>query len=184
MILVTLALAGLLFAAVTATAGAQALPVCNGPGALQGTFSIDPNSGPAGSSAVVSGTLTAPTLSQQVPTLVLVYWLETGWADAHQLTGLTADSNGHFSGMVTVPAGAAPGLHEVGLWDTGVAARERIAQNPACLAFTVAASVQQSAYPAATVTSLPSTGLMLLVPAGGLAAGGLGGMLLRLRRRG
>jgi hypothetical protein len=156
-----------------AGAAAQSPAECGGSGATPGTFSITPDSGPAGTAALITGTLSVqPTvdgmsergeslLSTAAPT-VTVYWLETGWLDASELENLLPDGEGNVSGNITIPEGAAAGPHEIGLWYS-------LSENPACLTFTVTQSVQQTAYPATARTSMPNTGSMLFIPAAGLA---------------
>jgi hypothetical protein len=170
-----------------AGAAAQTPAECGGPGATPGTFSITPDSGPAGTSALITGTLSVQPMldglfgsgesspSISAPT-VTVYWLETGWLDASELDNLLPDGEGNVSGNITVPEGAAAGTHEVGLWYS-------LSENPACLEFTVTESVQQTAYPTTARTSMPNTGSLLLIPAAGLAIAAVCLLMIGGRRR-
>ena len=82
--------------------------------------------------------------------------------------------------QLTVPSGASVTWHKVlaaWTWKSGNFCSYG--------GFTVdPASVQQNAYGSASapVSSLPSTGFFLLIPAAGLGIGGLGGAMLRRRR--
>ncbi|MFA5809184.1 MAG: helix-turn-helix domain-containing protein [Thermoleophilia bacterium] len=90
--------------------------------------------------------------------------------------------SGNYSGMVTVPADAAIGTYTVGL------PHDRRTE-AICFTYTVVASVQTDAYTPAiaaqgeTPSVLPSTGLMLLVPAAGLASAAAGAAMFRRRRQ-
>jgi cytoskeletal protein RodZ len=125
---------------------------------------VTPLSGTSGSTVTASGGLSGGS--------VTVLW------DGTDIATIPNDgSTGAFSGVFTVPAGAAPGTHTVTLSIPS----EGTFECP--FTFTVVASVQAEAYaPAAALpAALPSTGLFLIVPAAGLAAAGIGGVLLRRR---
>ena len=87
---------------------------------------------------------------------------------------------------LTVPADATVGQHQILMLQPVSVVTDPPVPGPTCASFTVdPPSVQQSAYSsAAPATTLPSTGFFLLIPAAGLGAGGLGGAMLRRRRRG
>lgn len=98
---------------------------------------------------------------------------------------LSSDPGGDFSFSFNVPAGATAGVHQVTV--RGLFGNETLVD---CSAdFTVDATVQTDAYTPAlaaqgeTPSVLPSTGLMLLVPAAGLASGAVGAAMLRRRRQ-
>ncbi|MDO8736044.1 MAG: hypothetical protein Q7K29_03070 [Thermoleophilia bacterium] len=125
---------------------------------------VTPSSGAAGSTASASGGLSGGD--------VTVLW------DGIAIATIPNDgSTGAFSGTFTVPADAAPGIHTVTLSIPS----EGTFECP--FTFTVVASVQAEAYaPAAALpATLPSTGLFLIIPAAGLAAAGIGGVMLRRR---
>lgn len=171
---------------------------CNGSGAIAGTFSLSPNSGPAGSTTTVTGDLPAPDAvpgasdhaSDRASTDVMqpgfaassttatIFWLEAGSSGGVQVgvfpVTINPDFTSHFSGQIVVPANSAPAPHEVAIWITGATA-------PDCLTFTVTPSVRQAAY--TQTKSLPDTGSMLLIPAAGLAAAGAGALVLTRRVR-
>jgi hypothetical protein len=90
---------------------------------------------------------------------------------------------GAFSGNFTVPADAAPGIHTVTLSIPSEATYECPFTFTVVASVQSEASVQSDAYaPAAALpAALPSTGLFVIVPAVGLAAAGIGGVLLRRR---
>jgi len=133
-----------------------------------GIANVTPLSGAAGSTVNASG--------GDSDGSVTVMW------DGIDIATIPSDGiTGAFSGNFTVPADAAPGIHTITLSIPSEATFE-------CpFTFTVEASVQTEAYTPViaaqgeTPTVLPSTGLMLLVPAAGLAAAGIGGVLLRRR---
>jgi len=136
--------------------------------------SLSPTQGPAGSSFTVTGT--AATVNSDVG----VWWDVEG--SPQLIDTLVMDAGGNYSGDVIVPADAADGTYTVALLlTTGE-------YNPPCFTFTVAAVVQTDAYAPViaaqgeTPSVLPSTGLMLLVPAAGLLAGGAGALILRKHR--
>lgn len=117
---------------------------------------------------------------------VTVMWDSTDIASIP--TSLTDNA---FSGSFDVPADATPGVHTVTLvipsegtiecdYAFTVTEQQQQQAQPGTPS-TPQPSVQQAAYPAA-VSSLPSTGVFLLVPAAGLAFGGLGALTLRRRR--
>ncbi|MFA5802258.1 MAG: hypothetical protein WC911_07245 [Thermoleophilia bacterium] len=105
------------------------------------------------------------------------YWDTTD--PSNFLGQVLSDPAGDFIFNFNVPTGATAGAHQVIV--SGSFSNESYVE---CSAdFIVDASVQQTAYAATSpITSLPNTGILLLVPAVGLAAGGLGGMILRKRR--
>lgn len=129
-----------------------------------GIASVTPLSGIAGGTATASGGLSGGD--------VTVLW------DGIAIATIPNDGmTGAFSGDFTVPANAALGTHTVTLSIPSEGTYE-------CpFTFTVVAAVQADAYPtaAALPASLPSTGLILIVPAAGLAVAGIGGVLLRKR---
>ena len=136
--------------------------------------SLSPTQGPAGSSFTVTGT--AATVNSDVG----VWWDVEG--SPQFMDTLVMDAGGNYSGDVTAPADAADGTYTVSLlFTTGE-------YNPPRFTFPVAAAVQTDAYTPAiaaqgeTPSVLPSTGLMLLVPAAGLASAGIGGLMLRRRK--
>jgi len=130
-----------------------------------GIANVTPLSGAAGSTVNASGGGSGGN--------VAVIW------DGIEIASIPNDGiTGAFSGNFTVPADAAPGSHTVTLSIPSEGTYE-------CpFTFTVVASVQTQAYaPAAALpAALPSTGLFVIVPAAGLAAAGIGGVLLRRRR--
>ncbi|MFA5809189.1 MAG: hypothetical protein WC935_02465 [Thermoleophilia bacterium] len=105
------------------------------------------------------------------------------WDGIHIATIPTVLDIIEFSGSFTVPADAAPGIHTITL---RIPFDGTLEECP--FTFTVEASVQTDAYTPVIVaqgetpTVLPSTGLMLLVPAAGLLAGGVGALILRKHR--
>ena len=150
-----------------------------------GLVTFSTSSGLPGSSVDVSAS------SYQVATdrNVTVIWDGTNIASIP--TSVTDNS---FSGSFKVPADAAPGVHTVTLsipsegpiecdYPFTVTEEQQQTQPGTSITppSTTQPSVQQAAYPAA-VSSLPSTGVSLLVPAAGLAFGGLGALTLRRRR--
>lgn len=98
---------------------------------------------------------------------------------------LSSDPGGDFSFNFNVPAGATAGVHQVTV--SALFGNESLVECPAD--FTVDATVQTDAYSPAlaaqgeTPSVLPSTGLMLLVPAAGLATAAAGAAMLRRRRQ-
>jgi hypothetical protein len=139
---------------------------------VPGTFTITPQSGPAGSGAVLGGSFQVtpflttaddgnitPATIQPGPS-VDAWWLETGIGDALALGNLssTIDENqiAHFSGDVVIPATAALGPHQVAFLISG-------ATDPNCLAFTVTESARQDAY-SRVAASLPDTGARIFWP--------------------
>lgn len=154
---------------------AQQLPQCGTNDEPEyGYPSLSPTQGPAGSSFTVTGT--GATWDSNVE----VWWDYDGTPVL--LDTLVMDAGGNYSGTVTVPVDAADGVYTVALWHVDDEF------NPLCLTFTVAAAVQTDAYTPAlaaqgdTPSVLPSTGLMLLLPAAGLGAAGIGAVILRRRR--
>lgn len=118
-----------------------------------------------GTSVEVSGT--AP--SGPVP----VFW------DGTQIASLTVTSNA-YDGSFTVPADASVGSHVVTI---GIPEVDSLLC-PFDFTVNAAVSVASTAYSTATLpASLPSTGVMLLVPVVGLAMAGFGVMTMRRRGR-
>lgn len=139
------------------TASANAQSICN-------IADVTPLSGAAGSTVNASGGLSGGD--------VTVMW------DGTAIATIPNDgSTGAFSGDFTVPTDAAPGIHTIILSIPS----EGTYDCP--FTFTVVASVQTDAYaPAAALpAALPSTGLFMIIPVAGLAAAGIGGVMLRRR---
>ncbi len=92
----------------------------------------------------------------------------------------TQDIDGSFNGLLLVPADATPGAHTITF---RIPNGEGFLNCPfpfTVIGTTMAATVPMDAYPvASTATTLPNTGLMLILPAAGLALGGLGAFSLR-----
>lgn len=134
------------------------------------SFTVSPNSGPAGGTATVSG---SGGLSMDTANL---YWDVVGGT----LVGTASiDQYGDFSTTINIPADAALGVHNV-IYD-GADYTENLVECPqpfTVVAATAQEGVQPDAYPRAT---LPSTGLVALHPAIGLLGGGA--FLLARRRR-
>lgn len=130
---------------------------------------VTPLSGAAGSTVNASGFLE----SGYRWSTVMVMW------DGIDIATIPGDGTAAFSGSFMVPADAAPGIHTITLSIPSSGTDE-------CpFTFTVEASVQTDAYaPAAALpAALPSTGLLMIIPAAGLvAAAGIGGVMLRRRR--
>ena len=138
-------------------ASANAQSIC-------GIAAVTPLSGAAGSTVNASGGGSGGA--------VTVMWDGTAIATIPN-DGMTGAFNGNF----TVPADAAPGIHTIILSIPSEGTYE-------CpFTFTVVASVQAEAYaPAAALpVALPSTGLFMIIPVAGLAAAGIGGIMLRRR---
>lgn len=138
-------------------------------------FSLDPSSGPAGTLVTVSG------IEAWGDDTLSILW-DPVTLDDPPVGSASSDSSGNFTGQFTVPAGASPGAHNVVI--DGYDSED---QSVFCAAtFTVTAgatSVQSEAYSnTAAVTSLPNTGLPLLVTAA-LTLGGLGLATIGWRRR-
>jgi len=150
---------------------------CNGPDSEQGTFAVTPSSGPAGTSALITGSFQVQPAENALVDGGLVQDtvqegpdVEASWYDTGAGLGgfeITIDENliAHFSGNVTIPADAPPGPHEIALLIAGLS-------DPNCVTFTVTQTVQQDAYP--TVATLAGTGvdiaglaLLAVIPAGG-----------------
>ena len=134
-------------------ANAQAQSACP-------SISITPDTGPAGTTVAYSG-------SDGFGTMTVGF-------DGVQVDSQSID--GSFTGSFMVPAGAAPGTHTV---------KFLLPNEETCtLTFTIPApAVQATAYPVAAVTTLPNTGLFILIPAAGLLAGGVGALTLRRRNK-
>ncbi|MBI5870385.1 MAG: hypothetical protein HZB44_05415 [Actinobacteria bacterium] len=136
------------------------------------SFTLTPNQGPAGSSVSYSG-------SGARSSDLLGLFFDT--VSGTTLLGITtSDGSGNFNDVLTIPADAVVGSHNIIVEGTD---SEDI--DIACPeTFTVTESVQQNAYaPASLPATLPSTGFMLLLPAAGLVLGGLGAATFRKNRR-
>lgn len=154
------ALVGLLLAAGFATSAQAQIQVCS-------LVTHSPDSGLPGTVVTVSGS------GALANSDVKVLW------DGSPIDIIPADSSGNFSGTFTVPPDASVGDHTVTL-QFDLPNEETVECQ---FTFTVIPpAVQETAYPVAGVSVLPSTGLMLLAPAAGLALGGLGVAILRRRR--
>lgn len=139
------------------TASANAQSICD-------IAAATPLSGTAGSTVSASGGLSGGD--------VTVMW------DGTAIATIPNDgSTGAFSDDFTVPTDAAPGIHTIILSIPS----EGTYDCP--FTFTVVASVQTDAYAstAALPAALPSTGLFMIIPVAGLAAAGIGGVMLRRR---
>lgn len=125
-------------------------------------MSMSPTTGTAGTTVNLSGS-GLPGASE-----VTINW------DGSSLTTIPIDGSGNFSGSFTVPADAAAGDHTVS------ASTIFLRVSVTCpFTFTVT-SVRSDAY---SPSVLPATGLMLMVPAVGVAFAGLGSLIMRRRRR-
>ena len=155
---------------------------CSG---LGPSLTISPTHAPPGGSFTISEYGSANPSSESPP---YYYWDQDG-TNANLLGAgswpSTPQQNYTSIANLTVPADATVGQHHIFLNQSWLNT-ESPAPPPTCASFTVdPPSVQQSAYSnAAPATTLPSTGFFLLIPAAGLGAGGLGGAMLRRRRRG
>jgi len=133
---------------------------------LLANLTLTPNSGPAGTMVTAESTGGTP------DTAYNLYW------DGALIASGTSDSGGNGTASFMVPADASVGGHLVE-YEEG--------QTVMCSAgFTVTAAtadtgVQPDAY--VSVSSLPATGLVLLVPAAGLALAGAGLWYRRRRDR-
>ena len=152
---------------------------------------MSPNHAPAGGSFTAS---VQPAPADQIIGYVY-YWdaiddnpidgrvLGTAQVPASPPPGYTSVTN------LTVPVLTPPDNLPVAVGQHNVFIMAQFAAAKECYSvadFTVdPPSVQQNAYgsTAAPASSLPSTGFFLLIPAAGLGIGGLGGVLLRRRRR-
>ncbi len=137
------------------------------------TFSITPNSGPAGTSVNASGDGAMSDDSYSI------YW---DTVSGQPLYSGTTDNGGGFQATVTVPANATPGAHSIIF--SGLDYSEDTVECPQTFTVTGATgneTVQQDAYTQAR-TTMPETGAFLL-PAGLLAAAGTGLLLARRRNR-
>src|SRR5665648_5632 len=167
----------LLFTAALASRGvAQETSSCGSAGGHHdepeyGYPRLSPTQGPTGSSFRLSGT--EATWKSNIE----VWW--DAFGSPQQLGTIVMDVNGNYIGDFAVPFDVADGTYGVVFWHTD---REFI---PQCLDYTVVAAVQNNAYTPVieareeTPSVLPSTGLMLLVPAAGLASGAVGVAMLR-----
>ena len=160
---------------------AMALPCGTGTdSAFYGNPFLSPIQGAAGSSFTVTGTGGYTYANVQV-------WWDNDGTPVLLGTLVTSSSvleRGNYSGPVTVPAGAAVGTYSVGLLYPEIDTATSF-----CLPFTVVAAVRTDAYTPAlaaqgeTPSVLPSTGLMLLVPAAGLVSAAAGAAIFRKRRQ-
>lgn len=144
-------------------------------------LTLDPTHGYAGGSVTATGgNLMGDTETE-------FYWDSV--APENFLGQVLSSPSGDFTFNFAVPSAAGAGVHQVIV--SSFFANESPVE---CSAdFTVDESVQQNSYPGvqatatttvtratpATATSLPRTGLFLMIPASGLALGGLGGLLLK-----
>lgn len=156
------------------------------PGEFCGLVTFSATSGLPGSKVDVSSDSSGWVASDDT---VTVMW------DGTNIASIPTSVDGNtFSGSFNVPVDATPGVHTVTLsipsegtvecdYPFTVTEEQQQQTQPGTLITpsTPQPSVQQAAYPAA-VSSLPSTGVFLLVPAAGLAFGGLGALTLRRRR--
>lgn len=137
---------------------------------------VTPLSGKAGSTVYASGTTNADST------------VDVTWDSLSNIIATinTDVSTGKFGANVTIPADATPGSHTLTLrlpsesdcqftFTVEAAATPPAAEAP--LAATPAAT------PAAKPATLPSTGFFLIVPAAGLVAAGMGGLMYRRRNR-
>ncbi|RJQ42351.1 MAG: hypothetical protein C4534_10600 [Gaiellales bacterium] len=154
---------------------------CNGEMSLHGTYTLTPDSGPAGSTVALNGSFPLFTGIQDATQIMgppLEAWWFTGPGDATFLGELPTDFNevdtAYVSGNITIPAGAAPGPHNVALDIAG-------GTDPDCVVFTVTEPVQADAYPQTGANRLPDTGYAPLLPLAGAAAAGA--LLTAWRRR-
>lgn len=163
---------------------------CSSPESVQGDFSLSPQSGPAGSTVIVSGSFTfvfglsgdyametgepAPSVSIAGPVMA-VLWMDDGEILAELPTDIGDDETASFSGSIMIPADAAAGSHNVGFLPQGFT-------DPACLSFEVTEAVSQDAY-IQSVTSLPSTGIPPMAPAAGIIILASGALMWHTRRQ-
>lgn len=171
-VLTIVILSFLLLEACVVPAFGQSLPPCPGTNGVTGTITLSPSEGAPGSSfqATAAGSYASDT--------IYLYWQGTDVWGSPRAT-ITTDGSGNGSTTVTVPSDATLGSHDLMAF---VGSYESIS----CFPFTVVAAVQTvqtDAYPVAAVTSLPNTGLFLLIPAAGLGAAGIGTILVRRRSR-
>jgi hypothetical protein len=137
---------------------------------------LTPAQGAAGSGVVATG----GSLMDNTET---EFYLDTIGSSTF-LGQVLSDSWGNFIFSFNVPTGAAAGVHQVIV--SASFSNESHVECPAD--FTVVAAVQNDAYtPAlaaqgATPVALPSTGLILLVPAAGFASAAAGAAILRRHR--
>ena len=105
----------------------------------------------------------------------------TVYFDGEQVGSAVGDEYNEFCITFTIPADATDGVHELGIFIEGEGTAE-------CFTGFVVAGVTETPAPAAPAvvapaTVLPSTGFMLLPAGAGLAAAGLGAMMIRRKRR-
>lgn len=129
-----------------------------------------PDGGTAGTSVSFSGS------DSYANSTFIMWWDAVGTGT--QLYSGTSDGSGNFSGAFTIPANATLGTHQI-IFD-GQDVVDNDVQCPQNFLVS-AASVQADAY--IVSTSLPATGMMLLFPAAGFAALGLGTAIFRRRSR-
>ncbi len=104
------------------------------------------------------------------------------WWDGYNLVAtMPVDGSGNYSGSFPVPSDAMTGDHNVIVEVPDEGPAQNCPFTFTVTATTAATGVQPDAYPTAGVTRLPSTGLMLLLPAAGLLAAGAGIMIARRR---
>lgn len=128
------------------------------------TMTLTPNSGPGGTM------VTADSVGGSPNTAFTLYW------DGSVIATGTTDSSGNGTASFMVPPDASVGGHLVEYEEGTIV---MCSAGFTVTAATQDAGVQPDAY--ASVSSLPATGLVLLVPAAGLALAGAG--LLYRRRR-
>ncbi|MDO8736959.1 MAG: hypothetical protein Q7K29_07750 [Thermoleophilia bacterium] len=138
---------------------------------------LDPTQGAAGASVMATG----GSLMNNTET---EFYLDA--IDSSNFLGqVLSDSSGDFIFNFNVPDGVTVGVHQVIV--SSSFGNESHVECPAD--FTVLAAVQTDAYTPALAAQgttpgvLPSTGLILLVPAAGLASAAAGGVLLKRRRK-
>ena len=164
---------------------------CGSPESVQGDFLLTPQSGPAGSTVIVSGSFTvifglsgdsatetgasAPSVSIAGP-VVAVIWMDNGEILAELPTDIGNGETASFSGSIMIPADAAAGSHNVGFLPQGYT-------EPSCLSFEVTeVAVSQDAY-IQSVTSLPATGIPPMAPAAGIIFLAAGALMWHTRRQ-
>ena len=142
---------------------------------------VTPLSGNAGSSVYVTGTSNADS---------------SGWVtwEGNKIADFSTDVNsGAFGVNVTIPADAAPGEHKINVLLPSEATCpftftvEAVVTPPAVAAPVAAVPAPAAAAPAPAAAApvipatLPNTGFFLLVPAAGLVAAGMGGLMFGKR---
>jgi len=165
-IIAALTMALLIVLVLTATASAEEASSC-----ISVTFTMTPESGSPGTSVAVSATGSMPSNPYSI------HW-ET--AAGTTLASGNADGSGNVATTITIPADATVGAHSV--YFNGATPQEATFECP--FPFTVvAATADTGAGPDAyaTVSALPSTGLMAVLLVTGLASAGAGVLLVRKR---